>query len=312
LEIGLLLAMAGIILWTASVARGFVHLPEKTALPSATALPPAVPTDRAVREFDGDTALGFLRDQVAIGPRPAGSEGGKQTAAYIVDRMQQWGWKTEVQEFTYRGVVGRNIVARAGAGPLVLLGAHYDTRKFADRDPNEAQRDEPVPGANDGASGVAVLLELGRVLDKANLRNEVWLTFFDAEDNGGIEGWAFSAGAEDMAAKLKTTPAMVIIVDMVGDADLNIYKEQNSTPELLDQIWAIASRLGYESQFVSEYKWTITDDHIPFLRRGYPSIDLIDFDYPFWHTTQDTLDKVSAASLEKVGRVLQALLEEGR
>lgn len=167
-----------------------------------------------------------------------------------------------------------------------------------------------MPGANDGASGVAVLLELARILDIEKLRNEVWLVFFDAEDNGNLDGWEFSAGSEYMAAHLSAAPAQVVIVDMIGDADQVIYKERNSTPELQEQIWAIAARLGYEDQFVPKYKWSISDDHIPFLRRGYPAIDLIDFDYPFWHTTRDTIDKLSAESLERVGRVLQTYIEQ--
>jgi glutaminyl-peptide cyclotransferase len=312
LELGLLLALAGMVIWTAAMARDFMRPVSPTVSPAPTARPTASPTDQTAGRFDGEMALSFLEDQVAIGPRPAGSEGGKRTADYIVGRLEQWGWKTEVQEFTYRGVLCRNVVGKAGTGPLVLFGAHYDTRKWADKDRDERLRTEPVVGANDGASGVAVLLELARTLDTASLKHEVWLAFFDAEDNGGLEGWAFSAGSEYMAENLKATPMMVVIVDMVGDVDQNIYKEQNSTPELLDRIWEVARRLGYEGEFIPEYKWPITDDHIPFLRRGYPAVDVIDFDYPFWHTAQDTLDKVSAKSLERVGRVLEAVLEEAQ
>jgi glutaminyl-peptide cyclotransferase len=310
LELGLLLALAAMLFWAAGVARPFVRWPAPTALPIATALPATLEPQRTAGPFDGEMALTFLEEQVAFGPRPAGSESGRKTAEYIADRLEEWGWKTEVQEFTYHGVSCRNIVGRAGTGPVILLGAHYDTRRKADKEPDEGRRGEPVLGANDGGSGVAVLLELARTLDTAHMTNEVWLTFFDAEDNGGLDGWAYSAGSEYMAANLKVAPTMVVILDMIGDADQNIYKEQNSTPELQDQIWAVAARLGYEGQFIPEYKWTITDDHIPFLRRGYPAVDMIDFDYPFWHTAQDTTDKVSAASLERVGRVLQAFLEE--
>jgi glutaminyl-peptide cyclotransferase len=311
LEIVLLLALAAVVLWLGGVARGFVHLPVAMATPAPTAQPTSTPTAPAGR-FDGAKALSFLKEQVAFGPRPAGSESGKQTADYILSRLEEWDWKTEVEEFTYHGRLCRNIVGKAGSGPVVVLGAHYDTRRMADKDADAGLRTEPVLGANDGASGVAVLLELARTLDTATLKNEVWLTFFDAEDDGGLDGWAYSAGAEYMASNLKTSPAMVVIVDMIGDADQGIYKEQNSTPALQDQIWGVAAALGYESQFIPEYKWTITDDHIPFLRRGYPAVDLIDFDYVFWHTTHDTIDKVSAASLERVGRVLQTFLEKSR
>ena len=132
-----------------------------TASPAPTARPTATPAEQAAGRFDGRMALSFVEEQVAIGPRPAGSEGGKRTADYIVSQLEEWGWKTEVQEFTYRGVSCRNVVGKAGTGPIALFGAHYDTRKWADKDPDERLRTEPVVGANDGASGVAVLLELG-------------------------------------------------------------------------------------------------------------------------------------------------------
>jgi Zn-dependent M28 family amino/carboxypeptidase len=164
-------------------------------------------------------------------------------------------------------------------------------------------------GANDGASGVAVLLELARSLNKQKLRNEVWLTFFDAEDNGGLDGWQYSAGSEFLAEHLSEVPETVIVVDMIGDADQQIYMERNSTPELKEKLWSLAAHLGYSAYFIPQVKWPITDDHIPFLRRGYAAVDVIDFDYPYWHTTQDTADKVSAVSLERVGRVLQTFLE---
>jgi Zn-dependent M28 family amino/carboxypeptidase len=103
-------------------------------------------------------------------------------------------------------------------------------------------------------------------------------------------------------------PRAVIIVDMVGDADLNIYKERNSDPEIMDEIWGTAKRLGYESKFIPDYKHSMLDDHTPFLEAGIPAVDIIDFDYPYWHTTQDTPDKVSAESLQVVGETLRAWL----
>ncbi len=115
-----------------------------------------------------------------------------------------------------------------------------------------------------------------------------------------------------MAENLKVTPEMVVVADMIGDADQQIYKERNSTPELLDRIWDIAAELGYQDYFLPDYKWSMLDDHTPFLERGLPAVDLIDFDYPYWHTTQDTADKVSAVALERVGRVLQVLVEDNQ
>jgi Zn-dependent M28 family amino/carboxypeptidase len=175
---------------------------------------------------------------------------------------------------------------------------------YADNDPDPAQHTNPVPGANDGASGVAVLLELARSLPEETV--PVWLVFFDAEDNGRIEGWDWILGSREFVANNPVQPRAAIIVDMIGDADLNIYQELNSNPELTDEIWAIASELGYESKFIPEYKHSMLDDHTPFVQAGIPAVDIIDFDYPYWHTVQDTPDKVSAESLDAVGETLFA------
>ena len=152
---------------------------------------------------------------------------------------------------------------------------------------------------------MAVLLELARSLPKDTV--PVWLVFFDAEDNGRIEGWDWILGSREF---VKNNPAVrpqaVVIVDMIGDADLNLYKERNSNAAITDEIWAVAKELGYEDKFIPEYKFSMLDDHTPFLEAGIPAVDIIDFDYPYWHTTQDTPDKVSAASLNAVGATLRA------
>jgi Zn-dependent M28 family amino/carboxypeptidase len=191
---------------------------------------------------------------------------------------------------------------------VVIVGAHYDTRRRADQD--AANPNAPVPGANDGASGVAILLELARSLDLEAVPFEIWLTFFDAEDNGNLDGWDWIVGSSYMADNLSVTPAAMILVDMVGDADQQIYFDQNSHAELSAQVWRTAAQLGYDEHFLPVARYAMIDDHIPFARRGIPSIDIIDFDYPYWHTTADTADKVSAASLERVGRTLETFLEE--
>ena len=263
----------------------------------------------AAREarFDGEQAYRHVLKQCDYGPRPVGSDAGRRTAAYIVTELDRVGWETEEQRFFYRGVMGCNVIGKWGRGPLLLLGAHYDTRSRADRDPD--QPEEGVLGANDGASGVAVLLELARSLDVPKTGREVWLVFFDAEDQGNIDGWPFAVGASYMAEALTVMPEAVVIVDMVGDAEQEIYWEGNSDPELLGEIWAIAAELGYEVHFVPQYRYQIVDDHIPFRDRGLPALDIIDFDYRYWHTTEDTADKVSPQSLERVGRVLEDWLE---
>jgi Zn-dependent M28 family amino/carboxypeptidase len=204
----------------------------------------------------------------------------------------------------------RNVIARAnmGQGPVLILAAHYDTRRWADRDP--AQTRQPVPGANDGASGVAALLELGRVLDLELVPNEVWLVFFDAEDQGDIDGWEWIVGSSHMAETLTAEPEAVILLDMIGDADQQLYYEGNSDPFLRETLWGIAAGLGYEAAFIPATRWTMLDDHVPFIQRGIPAVAIIDFDYPAWHTLGDTLDKVSAESLERVGRTVETYLEE--
>ena len=262
----------------------------------------------ASKQFQGDRAYSHVVAQCELGPRPVGSEAGAQTAEYIMEELTSLGWAVQTQEFVFRGVVGRNVVAVQGRGPVVILGAHYDTRSLANRDPLEPT--SPVLGANDGASGVAVLLELARVVDINRIGLEVWLVFFDAEDQGGINGWPFSVGASYMAQQLAVVPQAVVVVDMVGDKDQRFLWEGYSDPQLLRRLWAVAADLGYDNFFVSENGSAIMDDHVPFLQRGFAAVDIIDLDYPYWHTTEDTLDKVSPASLERVGRVLQKWLED--
>jgi len=280
--------------------------PLPTPTRPATTSPPPVET----LTFDGPLAYEHVLAQVAIGPRPTGSEAGWATGDFILAELDRFGWPGESQEFFFKGVRGRNIIARKGSGPIIILGAHYDTRPAADQDPVPTLRTEWIDGANDGASGVAVLLELARVLEPDKLQNEVWLAFFDAEDRGRLDGWPFSVGARHMAENLTVNPQAVVVVDMVGDADQQLYYERNSTAELSAEIWAVAAELGYQDYFIPEPRHTIIDDHIPFLERLIPAVDIIDFDYPYWHTVEDTADKVAPESLERVGKTLEVWLEE--
>jgi len=259
--------------------------------------------------FDGERAYRHVIAQMEFGPRVTGTEGNRKAGDYIAEQLRQAGWSVEFQEFTYRDTPARNIIGRGntGDGPIVIFGAHYDTRRWADEDPTHFH--VPVPGANDGASGVAVLLELARVLDLGEVHHEIWLAFFDAEDNGGIEGWDWIAGSTYMANSLSVQPQAMILVDMIGDADQQIYFDANSDRALSQRVWAIAAQLGYGAYFIPEVRWHMIDDHIPFARLGIPAIDIIDFQYPYWHTTADTADKVSPESLERVGRTLQVFLE---
>lgn len=271
-------------------------------------LPTPTPTPLV---FDGQVAYRRVLEQCGFGPRPTGSPNNRLLGDYLIATLRGLGWQVETRDFTYKGVEGRNIVARRGQGPLVILGAHYDTRPYADHDP-PATRGQYILGANDGGSGVAVLLELARVLDMERVPYEVRLLFFDAEDRGNLDGWPFSVGAAEYARSLDVAPECVIVVDMVGDADQSFYWDGNSDPQLNEELWQLAADLGYGEHFVPQVRWTMIDDHLPFAQRGWKAVDIIDFDYPYWHTTQDTADKVSAASLERIGRVLETWLEGQR
>ncbi len=271
---------------------------------------PSTPARRTV--FDGEHAYQYLARQTEFGFRPAGSLASRQTGDWIIQQLLEAGWEVETQEFPYMGTTCRNIIGKMPDSPgeeAVLLGTHYDTRKRADQDPESPN--EPVLGANDGASGTAVLLELAQVLESDRIPYQVWLVFFDAEDNGHLNGWEWAAGSSYMASRLDPSewPEFVLVVDMIGDADQQIYYEYNSDPALMQAIWQVAADLGYRETIIPEYRYSILDDHTAFARLGIAAVDMIDFDYPYWHTTADTLDKVSAASLERVGRTVKAFLE---
>jgi Zn-dependent M28 family amino/carboxypeptidase len=254
--------------------------------------------------FDGQRAHADVQTQVAFGPRVPESEGHAKIRQWVNQELVEAGWQVEIQESESLGHPVKNIVARRSDDPpQIVIGAHYDSRMYADNDPDATKHTEPVPAANDGASGVAVLLELARSLPKETV--PVWLVFFDAEDNGQIEGWDWILGSRDFVKNNPIRPRAAIIIDMIGDADLNIYKERNSNPALTDAIWATAKGLGHENKFIPDYKYSMLDDHTPFLEAGIPAVDIIDFDYPYWHTTQDTPDKVSAESLQAVGETLR-------
>ena len=261
--------------------------------------------------FDGERAYELAVTQLEFGARIPGTEAHRQEEAWILARLAEANWRTETQSFPYGTVEGHNLIGCGGAeeGDAILLGAHYDTRPRADRD--RVHPTSPVPGANDGASGVAVLLELARVLDPSSLDRPLWLVFFDAEDGGDLDQTEWIVGSTWFAETMEVRPAAVVIVDMVGDADLQLYYERNSDPALAASIWETAAGLGHPA-FIARDGRSILDDHRPFLRLGIPAVDIIDFDYPYWHTTQDTLDRISPQSLEQVGRTLEAWLAQQR
>jgi glutaminyl-peptide cyclotransferase len=270
-------------------------------------------TPSSPQEFSGVQALKDVEYQVALGPRIPDSTAHDQIVSWIQSQLKEAGWSVEVQETQRMGHPIQNVIGKWGEGtPWIILGAHYDSRLAADQDPNQENRSLPVPGANDGASGVAVLLELARTLpshiEKRANTGQIWLVFFDAEDNGDLPGWDWLLGSQAFVDGLTGKPSAVVVVDMIGDKDLNIYQEKNSSSTLVDEIWSQAADLGYSDQFIPKYKYSMIDDHTPFLKAGIPAVDIIDFDYPYWHTRADTPDKVSAQSMKVVGDTLLAWL----
>ena len=261
-------------------------------------------------EFLGERAFVDLSTIYDFGPRLPETEAHQKAIDYIVGELKVAGWQTEIQQLDYQGVTVKNIIAKKGKGESwVLIGAHYDTRLAADQDPLGENQNQPVPGANDGASGDAVLLELARVIPD-DIDKEIWLVFFDYEDNGGYSDTEWILGSRAFANGLSELPNAVVIVDMVGDIDLNIYFEKNSDKEISSQIWGVARDLGYD-EFIPEENHSMIDDHTPFVQLDIPTVLIIDFDYPYWHTIEDTVDKVSPLSLKVVGEtLLQWLLSD--
>lgn len=258
--------------------------------------------------FDGIVALRHVERLVALGPRPAGSEGGARAREYLVAQLRRAGVPVRVEPFEARTPQGRlrmaNVVAvLPGRRPeVILLGGHYDTKWFPDF---------RFVGANDGGSSAGLLLELARVLARSPRLLTYWVVFFDGEEARGE--WSPEDGlygSRRLAEDLRRTgrlPRAVIVVDMVGDRDLALRREALSTSWLTDLLWDTAHRLGHGAHFLPQ-ALAVEDDHVPFLRAGVPAALLIDFDYPPWHTADDTLDKVSARSLQVVGEVLLGAL----
>lgn len=254
-----------------------------------------------------------LSFQVKCGPRVPGSACHQKIQDWIISSLNEYHWQVEPQPFFYGSLSGTNIRAQYGTGEgLILIGAHYDSRFTSDQEAQADLRSQPVPGANDGASGVALLLHLAREIPHRIHEGQktIWLVFFDLEDNGNYPGWDWILGSTAFANNLSSTPEAVVVVDMIGDKDLNLHYERNSSVELNQAIWNTAHRLGYEKHFSTEFKYRMIDDHLPFVQRGIPTALLIDFDYPYWHTTQDTLDKVSSESIYIVYDTLIHWLEE--
>lgn len=276
--------------------------------------------------FSGPRAFAEVERQVAFGPRIPGTEGHRRAREYFVEILEGYSPRVVEIPFDYvtpRGdtLQGYNIFAsfEPDRFPRVMLGAHYDTRPEADRDPDPARRADPVPGANDGASGVSVLLELARLLAARPPGVGVDIILFDLEDLGeyaAAEGdtlaTPFAIGSRAFVEGHPIyRPAWGVIVDMVGDPGLQIPLEGYSLRHaraVLERVFRAAERVGADA-FVARPGGAVMDDHVPFLEAGIPVVNLIHQPFPdTWHTTADTPENVSPQSLEQVGRVLVELL----
>jgi glutaminyl-peptide cyclotransferase len=295
-----------------SVSRPTVNAAARTqAANLSAALPPST-----TGGFDGAQAFEHVRKLVEIGPRPPGSDGIHRAQAYIISQLKSFGCPVEEHDFHGSTPLGdiamKNMIAKipgAGSG-IVLYTTHYDTIRL----PN-------FVGADDGGSGTGTMLELARIFctRKTKAALSAWIVFFDGEE--AQEDWPdknsvqwnntnSTFGSREMAASmalsgdLKHVKAM-ILADMIGPSDLKIKRDTGSTPWLTDLIWATAAHLGYGNVFVNETTTVGGDDHFSFIRRGVPGCDIIDFDVQttYWHTPDDTLEKVDPRSLAIVGHV---------
>lgn len=290
--------------------------------------------------FHADSAYRYIEEQVAMGPRVPGSAAHQACAQYLYNRLQAFGWQTQIQAFeaqAYDGkpLLGRNIIGsyRPDIQRRILLMAHWDTRAFADKDPDSSNWHKPIPGANDGASGVAVLLEIARLLALHQPYIGVDIIFFDLEDNGPPEFKTFEGNesqywclGSQYWSKNPHQPGYRayygILLDMVGAHDARFYKEPYSlefAPQIVEKVWQTARLMGYEQYFINQKApirfGGILDDHF-FVNRDakIPSIDIIDYEHGFrsyHHTLQDDLPIIDINTLKAVGDVLlQVLYQE--
>lgn len=273
-------------------------------------------------EFNGKNAYEYLITQTNFGPRNPNSDGHKKCMRYLESELKKFADKVSLQQFTQKGysetLVLANIFAQFKPEETnrILLLAHWDTRPRAEMDANPELRNKPIIGANDGASGVAVLLELARIFKNNPPPIGVDILLTDGEDYGDSQkdgsNELYFLGAKHFA-KTKNpnyNPQYGILLDMVGDRDLQIPLEQQSlrfAPQLMEIVWSTAEEVQ-ATQFVRVPGESVADDHLALNEVGIPTIDLIDFQYPYWHTHQDTPDKCSAESLESVGKVLSAVI----
>jgi glutaminyl-peptide cyclotransferase len=266
--------------------------------------------------ISGEKAMEHVKAQVSFGPRPPGSPQLQKCREYITQQLRGFGYQVEDDAFTARTPLGdirmHNLIARKGSEGkgVITLATHYDTKLMEGKN---------FVGANDGGSSTGLVLELARVLANKKDPLNYWFLFLDGEE-AFVEWSTFDStyGSRHLAHRWRDngTAAKIralILLDMVGDKDLDILYDTSSTKRLMDLAWNTASKIGLQSM-LSKTQSSMSDDHVPFLDVGIPSVDIIDFNYgpgnSYWHTPQDTLDKISAQSLENVGKLVIAMLPE--
>jgi glutaminyl-peptide cyclotransferase len=282
-----------------------------TGAPQAATFPPA-PAAETTGGFDGTRAYKHVEQLVALGPHPAGSEGIRRAQQYITGQLKSFGCPVEEQDFHATStpvgdVAMKNIVVKipSANANIIIFSSHYDTKRLAN-----------FVGADDAGSSTGVLLEVARLLCARKNAQTIWLAFFDGEEDFNFN-WTDTDntfGSRELAASLALSGDLrrvkaMILVDMVGPTNPVYKRENNSTPWLIDLLWSTAARLGYGKVFVND-RSDIEDDHLPFLKRDVPAADIIDLEVPYWHTTQDTLDKVDPRTLAITGHVLIESLPE--
>jgi glutaminyl-peptide cyclotransferase len=284
--------------------------PVSATQPQQAATPAAPPADKT-GGFDGQRAFQHVADLVAIGPRTAGTDGNHRAQDYIISQLKGVGCPVDPEAFHTPTPIGdkemRNLVVKIpGASPDILLFlTHYDTKLL----PN-------FVGADDGGSSTGVMLEFARLLCPRRNALTTWIAFLDGEEAFNVQ-WKDpdnTYGSRELAARMALSGDLartkaVLLVDMIGSRDLRIKRDANSTSWLTDMVWSTASRLGYGDIFVSS-ETSVEDDHVSFLSRKVPAVDIIDLEIPYWHTPQDTLDKLSPRSLAVVGHVLVTVLPQ--
>ena len=275
--------------------------------------------------FDGERAFNHVKAQVELGPRPAGSPAIEKTREYIIRELKSSGLNTTLEEFTDKTPRGnvkfKNVIAElpGESSNVIILASHYDTKPF---------KEFTFVGANDGGSSTGALLEIARVMATENQQHSqkrkftYWFVFFDGEEafchewSECLNGKDNTYGSRRMVERLKKEKQLgrlkaMILLDMIGDKDLTIPREEGSSQWLVEAIWGTAQQLGYSKEFPGRASSVGDDDHMPFLRAGVPAVDIIDFEYgsspkdnDYWHTKEDTLDKISSRSLKIVGDVV--------